>query len=290
MIIPYGEVMEFLDASDTFSLRLMHRSVESWIKNRSDYDFESTTYTNEAYNGTGQVTLKLKHKPISSVARLAIERDSVINIRNTSTDATTANVRVAYLSNAASTVELLVSGGANADSTSLALSTYTTMTTLVDAINAVSKGWIASIYNSDYNSILSANLLEQTLTCTSFAGVTTENEQLEMAGAPIETFLVDDEKGELYTSGGFPEGRQNVIVTYTTGYSSANMPDDLKVGILLMCQYYWEKRQQASVGISRFSLGHLSVTYANMNKDQMAGRIPGEIQAYIGHYKKRVIG
>lgn len=280
-IVALADLKLFLDIPATDNSKddeidIFHNAVEAWFKEYTGLDFESTTYTNEEYDGSGTKYLALKKYPIISVARVAVSRDEAIKIKNTSTDATTASVVVD-----GTNVTLTVSGGANDSTTTLAKATYATMTTLVDAVNAAGKGWSAAVYDTDYASYKTANLLEQIVTCTSWDGVTADWEYLYMAGEPVSDFAIMSKEGMLYRSVSWSEGVRNIIVTYTAGYVTASMPADVKLAIMAGVKFLYQKRNEETVGVSEFSLGTLRVKYEDW--------LPAQTLMIANKYAKIVI-
>lgn len=249
--------MAVTDDSQNEKITPILNAMDAFAKERCHKTFEQTAYTNELYDGTGSPTLFVKNPPIISVVKVAVSRDDVIKIKNTSTDASNATVNVD-----SDSLDLLVAGGANADSSSLALATYTTLATLIAAVNAVGKGWSAEVADTDYNSILSAELLTtDALYCGARAGTTPGWEYLQVAGEPVSGIRVNRPTGEIYYPSGFPSGFQNITVSYVGGYTTANLPPQVSLAIMTGVKALWNKRNQEGFGISDFSLGHLRIKY-----------------------------
>lgn len=248
--------------------------VDRWTKEYCQKEFESATYTNELYDGDGSTRLLVDNYPITSIARLAVDRDDAIKIKNTSTDATTAHVSVD-----SSGVNLVVSGGANEDSTTVDFTTYATMTAVVAQIIAVGYGWTAALVDSDFGDLKSTELLECFARyCGARANTTADWEYLEMPGVPISNFRVYKNRGEIYYPLGFPEGEKNIPITYVAGYSSANMPEDLKLSCKILVKNIYQKREEETFGLGGFSLGYIK---AQFEKD-----LPKEVIEILSRYKK----
>jgi hypothetical protein len=50
------------------------------------------------------------------------------------------------------------------------------------------------------------------------------------------------EDGHIYLKGEvFENGKQNIRVTYSAGYTSENMPYDVKRAAMELCQFYWNR-------------------------------------------------
>lgn len=249
-------------------------SVDKWVKNYCQRDFEQTTYTNELYDGNGETSLLLDNYPVISITRLATDRDDAIKIKNTSSDATTA-----YVSVDSDGVDLVVSGGANEDSSTVDFATYDTMTKVVDQINAVGKGWTAELMDSDYGDLKSTEFLETYAKyCGARAGTTAAWEYLEMAGDPVSEFKVYKKRGEIYYSSGFSEGERNIVISYSAGYASADMPEDLKLAVRILVKNIYQKRNEESFGLEQGSLAYVKRVF---EKD-----IPKEVKEILSRYRK----
>lgn len=234
----------------------IHLGIEQAIKNYCGKTFESETNTNELYDGTGEMRLWLRKRPINAITRVSF-RTPAIQIRNTKTDATMASVKID-----STNVVLTVSGGTGAHVDTLAISGYATLTLLVSAINALSAyGWAAQLYNTDFGSMLVVNLIPQYITCTSWAGVTTAWNYIDMGGDPVGVRW--DEQGWIDGAIGFPEGTQNVVVSYTSGTTPANVT----AAVLEWVKQKWTVSQSDSEGIKSYRTGELSVEYASSSSD-----------------------
>ena len=250
--------------------------VDQWVNEWCGLDFDETTYTNELYDGTGHAILYLRNYPIISIAQISISRLTAIKVKNTSTDASNA-----YVSIDSDSVDLVVSGGDNAGTNSLALATYTTLADIVTAIDALGGGWDAAICSSNYNDILSSQLIKcQAKFCGGRGNSTAAYEYLEIPDDPISDFEFDVDNGEVYYSGGFSRGRNNVLVTYSAGYSSSDMPHDLKMAVMMSVQYLYQKTKEGGIGLSNYSLGHLNIKYADI--------LPPEALEIFNKYKKPI--
>ena len=284
-IVTLPEVKTFLgiaatDDSEDDILEFIHDGIEGWAKNvKCHRTFDSTTYTNDLYDGTGETYLYLREYPITAITRIAINREYAIKIKNTSTDCTTA-----YAGVTSTTLDLVVSGGTNNGTSSLTFVTNTTLTLIVAAINALGKGWSAELYDSDYGSIKSTELLETFAKyCGGRANTTAVWEYLEMAGEPISNFKVYKDMGEIYYSGGFPEGEENVIISHTAGYSSTTMPDDLKKATLISVKFLYQQWKEERFGVTGFNLSGF------MSQTLESGELPKIALAIFDRYAKVVI-
>lgn len=229
------------DLIDTLLLR-----ATSAIESYCDRKFQHDTYR-ERYDGDGTCDLLLNQYPIGEVKLLAIGSTDVIRITNTSSDAYNAHVRVTDDS-----MVLTILGGTNDGSDTLTLTDYT-LTTLVVAIIALTKGWSATLqtygaWNAE--EILNCSGLE---CLNSYAYVQCPDE-------PESDFEIYADKGILHLGTSFPAGHNNIIVRYVAGYST--MPADLvQITIDLANTYYLSRKTDSTVKSEK--LGDHSITYSN---------------------------
>lgn len=73
-------------------------------------------------------------------------------------------------------------------------------------------------------------------------------------------------------------------IVYTSGYTAANLPADVKMAILILCNAFWTSKK--ATGISSFKQDLLSVTYDRAALDQIKDPAQlAEIRAIIWKYK-----
>lgn len=99
----------------------------------------------EDVRATQSGELILRNPPIIDVRRVSWGRRDAIIVQNTSSDAASASVR---LSVSAAEITLTIIGGTNDGSDTIDLTSSTTLTAVVTAIDAVGKGWSATIGSS----------------------------------------------------------------------------------------------------------------------------------------------
>jgi len=196
------------------------------IEKICDRQFNQRNYA-ERYNGDGTDIVILKNYPVSAVGRVCIGNAGVMTVTNSSTDAMYATATVTT-----SVVTLTIVGGANVGTDSPDFATYTTITTLVAQINALGKGWSASVAASTYGAFPSNELIEfGAQSCLS------QTASLYVPGAPSSGYRMDKDDGCIYLSSGFSAGFRNVYVEYTAGYPT--IPDDLEHACLEVVAYLY---------------------------------------------------
>lgn len=284
MIVPYEEVLSFTEESESERLERTHKGIDEQVKNWIGWNPEQVAHVNKLYDGSGTTDLFLDEKHVTAFTRAGL-REEAIRIKNISTDATNAYVTVDQANDQISCVQ---QGGTNAGTNTVDLTSDTTLTTVVAAINAFGGGWSSEIVSSNFNSYLSANLLDVD---GQFVGAWNGAEpgfyDFDMAGVPFQGVELYEEQGRLYYASGFRKGRKRICVSYTSGYTDALMPDDLKLGVLILVQSISSRSSVGSLNISEYSLGHLRVKYGG-NGNGGASDIETAIQ-YLDQFRKRVI-
>jgi len=269
-IVTVTDVRNFLNASDETwendNLAFIHNSVEEYVKNFCNRDFDSTKYFQKVYDGTGYSILALNHFPIVSVDRVSISKVDVMKITNTNSSST------ASVSVTATGLRLVLDG--TADSTVL-FATYTTMTTVVDAVNALGNGWSAALSSSTYAAFKSTELLKK----FGQNAIDTNWVDLVMPDGACDDFDVDEDKGWLIRYGSWPKGRRNVIVDYTAGFSDSNMPKDLQMAVKILVQYFNIRKNEEGYGVSEFRMADIWGIFEEKN-------MPKEVIDILSRYKR----
>ena len=254
-IVSSAEILAWI-GSDSYdaNMTLLHLGIEQMVKGQCGKEFESFTYF-EFYDGKGgYYRLEVDHQPITGITRVSNGYDAVIKIKNINTDATTASVKVD-----GTNVTLTVNGGAGNSTSALAIATYTTLTLLVNAINALSSayGWTAELYDNDYSAKKTALLPAQQIDVTSW--VNTEDWDYLYMGEPIDFKIVDNK----YIEGYFPHGSQNIVVSYTAG----STPADIKFAILVLIKSAYSRKTVNTEGVKRFTVNEITTEYYDSIKE-----------------------
>jgi len=241
----------------------INNGVDSFVKGYCDRDFESTSYK-EYQNGRDKQNLFLKQYPIISVSRLSIGRNSGLKVNN-SASSTYATVSVT------STGVVLNKDGTT---TTLLFADYATLTLMAAAI-ANETNWSASVVNSSYASYASTELIE----AMGLESLGTSWAYLDIPDEPESDFEVYADEGYLYKGGGFARGHRNIRVDYTAGYSSDNMPDDLKLATKILVKFIYQKREEEVFGRKQYGLGSVRAT--------LEAEMPGEVRLVLDKYSKK---
>jgi len=278
MILPKQDLMELTGLDDSFDLDFAHRGVEREIKNYCGWEIESATYYNQLLDGTGGEWLWAGQKNITALIKASTSIETAINFKH-STASSNAYAKVNYTDNVAVSLGLVVADGAGVSDTTELFSTYSTMTLLVAQINTRSgSGWSAELNDGDYGIFASTNLFEtDNIMAGTWDGTDPGWAELKMAGMPVAGIIVERSEGGLYRSSGWPSGTKNIPVSYTAGWTTANMPDDLKQAVAQFISYFYNKQQQDTTGVKSFSLGHLRIEYAIATESGGTSSIPIEV-------------
>ncbi|MBC8384883.1 MAG: hypothetical protein H8E57_05145 [Candidatus Cloacimonetes bacterium] len=247
----------------TSIISTMKGYVEKYIKNYCHRDFESTAYT-EIYNGTGLESVALREYPITSIMRVSIGERDIFSVYNTNTESY-ANV------SCDGTNFILNKDGSE---TTLALASYTTMETLITAINGET-GWVALINSTEFNNFKSTEILE-------FYGKSCLDSQrayIQIRNDQLSEFSVDLRLGVLWLSSGVTDGFQNVYIDYTGGY--ATIPDDLKFCVLTLLKSVYSKWRE-----DRFELDYMKIGEVGKS---IVDEYPIEVKETLQKYKRVLI-
>lgn len=250
------------------------------------HSFGEDTYRHR-FDGDGTTSLFLPEFPVTQVTLLSTALQDVIRIKNTSSDAWNAYVEVVESASdpsVSSTMNLVIQGGDDDGSEPLTLSSYT-LTTLVTAINALVKGWTATLNHSDWGVWDAPELLPCSgLHClNSYAYVQTPYEsEIDFAIIGQRNPPYNGNVGELRLPIGFANGKQNVIVRYTAGYPT--IPDDLEQICLDLVKVYFKSRNTDST-VKSEKLGDHSIAYSEEGGGG-ARDIPAHIAKRLAPYKR----
>lgn len=276
------------------------RACERWCNRRfsaNDYDVIRTPTSAPQFTAQAD-SVKLDDFPLNSVARVSGGRTTALLIANT---ATTTNQRATaqiamtgdpevQLTATGLTLTRVASGVSTANT--LAFATYTTLTTLAAAVNALGNGWLATVQNG-LGSWASAELVsrEGPLGCLSPSGA-----YFDVFASDLQLIDVDRKAGMVYFSayGPGPAGtglwgssglgsdadiawggfRPQVRVGYNAGY--ATIPDDIQLACANAVQVMFANQtsdprfSEVKMGDIDFKLGNNSFQLPESSKVLLA--------------------
>lgn len=258
-IVPLADIVIFMGMDAGFSstdlgdndpeivLAPIHKAVEKWIQETYCFrEFELKEHK-EFYHGEGNTRLFLKNFPVSSITMLATDRQDGIRIKNTTT--------VSYATVNADGTSLILN--LNGTKSTLSLSTYSTLTTLVDAINALGSGWTASLTNTSLASFASSLIFET----YGFNCINNQYVYLQIPDGLEYDFKMHKDGGIIENPFGFPKGFNNIFVWYDAGYSAADMPEDLKLVVKMLVQSVFQKQDERAFNLTNYSVGGISLAF-----------------------------
>jgi len=257
------------DDSQNDLLDLYLNAVDALFNKLCGYEFDSTDYTNDEYNGDGGQYLWLRNIPVTAISQISTSRLAAIEVKNTTTDASSATINIDV---SAQTLAHAIVGGASAASGSIDLtdSGSDTLAELVTTIDALGSGWDAQMLDTNLNSVPSTELLEVLGLNVGKprSGGDASYKPLDIPGTPADDVKIDDAtNGRLYRSSGFSSGINNITVSYTAGYTSSTMPDDVTLAGLAGAQALYQRGEEDGFGANDFSDGSLSVKYGEWLPD-----------------------
>lgn len=275
MILPRQDALELMGQSEAFDVNFYHDSVEREIINYIGWNPESATYTNIVVDGTGGQWIWPGHKNITSLIRAAVSKEAAINIKHTIASSN-AYARINYTNNTPVSLQLVVAdGSAISDETEL-FSDSATLTALVTYINTQSgNGWSAELFDSNFGILANTTLLEvDNLYAGTEDGTDPGFAELKRVGKPERNVTVERTEGGLYRSRGWPSGVQNIPLSYVAGWTTADMPGDLKQAVIQLMKFFFTRHQQNAEGIKSFSLRNLRIEYVTSGGAESTSSIP----------------
>ncbi|MBU8870678.1 MAG: phage head-tail connector protein [Gemmatimonadales bacterium] len=256
------------DSADDALITLELERATKAIQVECDRDLVADTYR-ERYNGEGDCEIILDQYPITAISLVSTDVLDIISIANTSTDAYNASVDIS-----ATTMTLTISGGSDAGSDALTLSSYT-LTTLVAAIDALGKGWDAELLLSDYGVWAATELLP-----VYGRGCLDQLTYATIPGTPAEDYVVATDEGVITFASSLTRGTQNIVVKYSAGW--ATIPADLERIAIELTDYYYRGRK-IDPSIQAEKLGDHSITYS---KAQQSNAIPEGLVLRLAKYRR----
>ena len=236
------------------------------IENVCDRKFMARDFS-ERYDGDGTDVLILRNYPVNNITRMTIGQLSVMSVRNTSTDAMYATVLVTSTG-----MTLTIVGGANAGADTETFAANATIGTMVTAINALGKGWVAQSSSTIYDGYPSDELIENGAQSSLLSW---GNHQV--SADPVSGYRINNSNGMVSMPSGISCGWQNVFVVYNAGY--ATVPDDLEQACLGLVAHLY--------GLAGEDTGLAEVESDNWKykRQEYVDGIPKSVQQTVYRYK-----
>ena len=282
-------------ASDPTSIITTIRdAVEDHVQNTiCRRTFEETSYTLERHDWTGSRLISLNNFPIVTLDRVAIGTIDVMKIKNTN-EYTSASVSVSSTG-----LRLVYNGTASSDD--LTFATNTTLTAMNTAVNAVS-GWESELLSSGYGTMRSADLIDR----YAVNAIDDNWVSLEIPDEAEEDVTVYPDRGQVYLNSygadydgythadrasrniGYSRNyirrnRRDIFVDYSAGYSSSDMPTDLKLAVNILVSYFYNRKESESFGLGSYDVGKIRASFLKTES------LPKEaIKILLGYGRMRI--
>ena len=279
------EEEKILKIQDRYLIERLIDRASSLINRYCNRILKTTNYAREIYYGSGFTKLLLEQYPVTRVTRLSSGRANSFSIKNTSTDANFCTVEIT-----ATTIRLIVDGGANDHDTeaTLALADYDNIDLLITAIEALAKGWSCTTMATDTATRDASELL---IRPSMFVDATKQ--------AYCET--VDDDitdyrllkptearnEGIIEKSGAFASG-QEYFFDYTAGYTDP-IPYALEQACIELVAYkYGQSKRAGSEELQSETFGEgADYKYTKFNLADIKNILPDSLLAALDLFKKR---
>jgi hypothetical protein len=229
--------------------------------------FEETSYSKSKHDGNGSPILNIDNFPVTAIDRVTIGEIDVVSVRNTNT------YSYASVSVLPTGLRLVLDGVAD---TSITFASNTTLNAVVSAINLLGNGWEAKLNSSIYVAVKSTELIE----AYGLNAIDNNWCYLKKPDSPISDFDTYLDRGQLVKYSGWPSGTGNIYIDYTAGYSSANMPSDLKLAVKILVQFLYNKRDDDSFGLKEYRAHNI---WATFDKEES---LPKEVMRILFKYRK----
>lgn len=272
-IVSLSEIENFIGINESYTeepgiatttaIQSLLDSVDQFVKTCCKKDFEETSYSKEVYYTDRFGMICLKNYPIVYVDRVAVGENDGIKIRNTNTYSTAS---VSVLSTG---LRLIKDGTANS---TVLFATYQTLADVVTAVNLIS-GWEAQLVSSSNGTIKSTELVER-------FGASAINNNWVNLGIPAEAeyeIKVFKNEGIIYIKN--YNSCYPIYIDYTAGYTTATMPEDLKLGFKILFKELYDKRDQSGFGLSGYTISRIKLFYEKQD-------LPKEVTNILDRYRK----
>lgn len=254
----------------TAIVSLIKDACEEYVSSYCNRTFEETVYSLERYTGVGNDVINLRNYPVIAVDRIVFNTLDAIRIKNTNSG-TSASV-----SSTSTGLRLVYNGTAD---TTVTYALNTTISAVVNAINAIGNGWVAEVNDSTLYAFKSTDILK----INGLSSIDSNWVYLKVPDEGIDSFDVDTDRAQVFRDAGWPKGHRNIYVDYTAGYSSADMPEGLKHGVKMLTQYIYRMIMSENlIGIDEYFSGKFRTVVEK-------AKIPRQILMALDKYKRVLI-
>ena len=223
-----------LETKDIYLIEKTIDRATGFIERYCDRKFVTRSYTQESYYGNGSNKLLIDQYPVTRVVRLRSGRSTSFSIKNTSTDANFCTVEIT-----ATTIRLVVNGGANVDDSALTLADYTTIDALIAAIVALSKGWSCTTLATDTSTRDASELLiRPSMNVTPVVQAECETADVEYTDYQVISPTESRNYGVIVRPGVFFPGTE-YFIDYTAGYTA--IPAELEQACIELVKYKFDQ-------------------------------------------------
>jgi len=267
-----AKVKAYMGITDTATdavLAQLINAVSLAIERYCDRKFKSRSYTMERQDGSGSNIIFVKNYPIVSIERIATATTGALQIKCSDTGAYSATCEITRSTGslpANTHLKLVIHGGDNAGTNSLAFSTYTNLTTLAAAVNALT-GWEATVL-SGFAAYDSTEFV-----CIGASECLNSIRTLEVPDGRLSDYQMNQAEGSIFYEGGFARYYKNIYIDYHGGY--VTIPHDLEqIAIELVSDLYESRNTNKSlksekIGDYSYTLGEIK-TAIESKADQLA--------------------
>jgi len=234
-------------ASDPSEMvEVIHNSVEDWVENYCNRKFEGQLHVKERYDGDNQDILYFKHYPV-----LAVNLDNLV--WDSAGKTLTRNDGGSFVDDGFTAADKVLVQNSGSNSGLLTIATGGVAALVLTFDDDI-------IEDTDDDNIIISHMRE-----------------LWVNDCKIDEDNYEVEKDNIYYTSGFSKGHGNIRMTYYAGYSSTNMPEDLKLAIKIIVKYMYDKRDSETSGIKNYKVGDMTVTAEE-------GNIPKEAKDILEKY------
>lgn len=238
----------------------------------ADRRFAQRTRT-ERHTPKQDGTVQIRDYPINWIDYVSTTSQRAVKIRCSSSTAAFATVSVnrdpipgSTSEDPTTRLELLIVGGTDNGSNTVALASGTTVAAVVGSINAIT-GWTATVQTGGNRGNYPSDMLLE----AGGLGCLNKDVHLSVPGEPISVFDAEFKYGRFKVAA----GTNRVYAKVTGGY--ATIPDDIKLVALDIIKSIWDSRK-TSAGMKRERIGDYE--YEKFSAVQANSELAARISSY----------